>query len=118
MKFLVDAQLPPDLCDWLHSQSYEARHVLELDHNISLPDSRIWEIAKNEGEIILSKDRDFYDRALISEGPPQVLHLALGNCSNRNLLDRLSREWSAIIKMLMHGATLISVTKTQIYIFD
>lgn len=30
MRFLVDAQLPPALCRWLHERGHEAAHVAEL----------------------------------------------------------------------------------------
>lgn len=28
MRFLVDAQLPPALCDWLRNHGHEASHVV------------------------------------------------------------------------------------------
>jgi predicted nuclease of predicted toxin-antitoxin system len=30
MKFLIDAQLPPALCEWLRARGHEADHVADL----------------------------------------------------------------------------------------
>lgn len=30
MRFLVDAQLPPALCDWFREQGYHAEHVHDV----------------------------------------------------------------------------------------
>jgi predicted nuclease of predicted toxin-antitoxin system len=32
MRFLVDAQLPPALANWLAAQGHDAAHVADLDH--------------------------------------------------------------------------------------
>ena len=94
MKFLVDANLPPRLCVWLRSHRHEAEHL--FDRNLlTATDTQIWERCSVENLVILSKDVDFYNRALLFGAPPQVVHVAVGNCSNT----RFSRSW------LMNGLT-------------
>jgi predicted nuclease of predicted toxin-antitoxin system len=39
---------------------------------------------------------DFYDRALLFGAPPQVVHIAVGNCSNTGLFDALAYQWDEI----------------------
>lgn len=34
MKFLIDAQLPKRLCDWLRAKGYDALHTLDLNLGI------------------------------------------------------------------------------------
>jgi predicted nuclease of predicted toxin-antitoxin system len=81
VKFLVDANLPPRLCSWLRSHRHEAEHV--FDRNLlTATDTQIWERGRVENLVIFSKDTDFYDRALLFGTPPQVVHVAVGNCSN------------------------------------
>ena len=118
MNFLVDAQLPPRLCPWLEAKGHQASHVLEFSGNLSLPDSVVWEKAKDENGIILSKDWDFYERAVILSSPPQVLHIALGNCSNPALLRYLEKYWQPVEELLRQGAALISVTPTHLEVVD
>jgi predicted nuclease of predicted toxin-antitoxin system len=72
VKFLVDANLPPRLCVWLRSHRHEAEHL--FDRNLlTATDTQIWERGRVESLIILSKDVDFYDRALLFGAPPQVV---------------------------------------------
>jgi predicted nuclease of predicted toxin-antitoxin system len=67
--------------------------------------------------VIFSKDVDFYDRALLFGAPPQVVHIAVGNCSNDSLLQLLASEWSDIENALSAGAKLISITLEKIEVF-
>lgn len=94
MKFLVDANLPPRLCGWLRSHRHEAEHLFDRNF-LTATDTQIWECCSVENLVILSKDVDFYDRALLFGAPPQVVHVAVGNCSNTRLL----RSW------IMNGLT-------------
>lgn len=55
MRFLVDAQLPPDLAGFLMSCGYEALHVAEIGL-FSAEDMQIWERAQTGGFVIVTKD--------------------------------------------------------------
>jgi predicted nuclease of predicted toxin-antitoxin system len=55
-----------------------------------------------ENLVIFSKDTDFYDRALLFGTPPQVVHVAVGNCSNTRLFTVLASEWDECAR---EGAT-------------
>jgi predicted nuclease of predicted toxin-antitoxin system len=95
VKFLVDANLPPRLCVWLRSQRYEAEHV--FDRNLlTATDTQIWERGRLESLVVFSKDTDFYDRALLYGAPPQIVHVAVGNCSNARLFSVLASRWNDI----------------------
>jgi predicted nuclease of predicted toxin-antitoxin system len=61
VKFLVDAQLPPKLADWLTARGHDAQHVAALPGGLRMPDAEIWQRAGVEGSIIVSKDREFLD---------------------------------------------------------
>jgi len=64
-----------------------------------------------------TKDVDSYDRALVLGAPPQVLHVAVGNCSNSRLFDILDAEWSNVESALSSGSKLISITQEKIEVF-
>ncbi len=117
MKFLVDVNLPPRLAEWLSSQSHEAQHLADLDL-LTATDTEIWHRATNQGEIIASKDYDFYDRSLIFGAPPQVFHIAVGNCSNARLLELIQLQWSEIDGALSSGSKLVSMTQEKIEVFS
>jgi len=108
MKFLVDANLPPKLVGWLRACGHEAQHVEDLNF-LTATDSRIWEAAKAAEFVVVSKDFDFYDRAILFGAPPQVLHFDLGNTSNKKLLEILGSAWKEIEEALLGGSRLVSL---------
>ena len=116
MKFLVDINLPPRLRLWLREQGHEATHLSDLNA-LTMKDKRVWQLAATRQEIVVSKDVDFYERALVLGKPPQVLHIAVGNCSNDDLLSTLAASWSTIASELSAGARLISVHRDRLEIF-
>jgi len=116
VKFLVDANLPPRLCAWLRSRGHDAEHLFDLNL-LTATDSAIWQHARTLDLIILSKDVDFYDRALLFGPPPQVVHVSTGNCSNTQLLEILAIEWDEIERALLSGSRLISITQEKLEVF-
>ena len=117
MKFLVDAILPPHLCRWLRTHGHDAEHLADKDL-LRATDTEIWDLGRDQRVIILSKDVDFYDRSLLFGAPPQVLHIAVGNCSNSQLLHVLDSQWSNIAAALSSGSKLVSVTQQKIEVFS
>jgi predicted nuclease of predicted toxin-antitoxin system len=116
VKFLVDANLPPRLCPWLGSRGHQAEHVFDVDL-VTATDTEIWERGKVEDLVIFSKDVDFYDRAVLFGKPPQVIHIAVGNCSNTRLFSILASEWEEIERSLVSGSRLVSITLEKIEVF-
>jgi predicted nuclease of predicted toxin-antitoxin system len=116
VKFLIDANLPPRLCAWLQSRRHEAEHLFHLGL-LDATDTEIWRRAEVENLVIVSKDVDFYDRALVFGPPPQVVHVSVGNCSNARLLEILAIEWDEIERSLLSGSRLISITQQKLEVF-
>lgn len=116
MKFLIDVNPSPQLCRWLRDRGHEAEHVSELSL-LTATDSKVWERGRDPQAIILRKDIDFYDRAMVLGAPPQVLHIAVGNCSNAQLLEILDSAWQEIETVLSTASELVSVTQGTIEVF-
>ena len=76
-----------------------------------------WERCKIENLVIFSKDVDFYDRALVFGAPPQVVHVAVGNCSNTRLFEVLDHEWNDIERAVASGSRLVSIALDKIEVF-
>jgi len=100
VKFVVDAQLPPRLAGWLGARGHEATHVCDLDEGLRLPDAEIWEYARREGLVIITKDRDFLDLAAVRGTPPKVLVIGLGNASTSTLLSALDDAFAPLLAQL------------------
>jgi predicted nuclease of predicted toxin-antitoxin system len=116
VKFLVDANLPPDLCVWLRGRGHEAEHLADLNL-LTATDTQLWDRCKVQRLVVVTKDVDFYDRALVLGAPPQVLHFAVGNCSNTRLFEILASEWTDIEAALFAGSRLISINQERIEVF-
>ncbi|TMJ17411.1 MAG: hypothetical protein E6G92_13905 [Alphaproteobacteria bacterium] len=106
MKFLVDAQLPPGLCDWLREKGHEAIHVRDLGEQV-FTDIRIAQILEAEQSILLSKDEDFVTLRLPDRFA--FLWLRCGNISNRGLAAWLELEWVSVERRLDAGARFITL---------
>jgi predicted nuclease of predicted toxin-antitoxin system len=53
-------------------------------------DQQIWEFARANGFVIVSKDLDFYQRSVLYSHPPKFIWLCLGNCSRMDLVNLLN----------------------------
>ena len=102
VKYIVDINLPAKFAHWNHPYFV---HVKEL--NPFMPDREIWEFAKNINLAIITKDRDFYDRILLSEPPPKVIHIKLGNIKIREFHDFMAKNWNKIEKLVDHHKLIL-----------
>ena len=108
MKFIVDAQLPPALAEWLRGQGHDAVHAMN-SVGVHAPDSVVWDAAKREDRVIVTKDRDFAVWASARRAGPQVVWLRLGNATTRSLLAWLEPRWPSILALLLEETRLVEV---------
>lgn len=59
-------------------------------------DSIVWDYAKENGYLIVSKDADRHDLGLVFGNPPKVIWLRLGKCSTSKVEHLLRRNFEAI----------------------
>jgi predicted nuclease of predicted toxin-antitoxin system len=78
VRFLIDENLPPALARWLIEWGHEATHVHEVGLAQTV-DLSIAELAFSRGEVIVSKDRDFMDLALLGRTSARLLWVRCGN---------------------------------------
>ena len=57
----------------------------------STDDRRVWEFAKANGLLIVSKDGDFQRMSFVWGPPPKVVWLRVGNCPS-SLIERVLRN--------------------------
>lgn len=95
MRLLFDQNLSPRLPRLLADIYPESVHVREVGMRES-GDSEIWEYAKANGFVIVSKDSDFQQRSLLLGTPPKFIWLRVGNCTVQRTEDLL-RTYSAAI---------------------
>ena len=85
MKFIVDAQLPRRIVDWLVNAGCDALHTLNLPAGNRSTDEQILEVAERDDRILVTKDSDFVDSHLLAGKPAKLLLISTGNMTNRDL---------------------------------
>jgi predicted nuclease of predicted toxin-antitoxin system len=109
MKLLVDNQLPTALARFLSVNGFECLHVLDIGLDAA-SDRIIWEYAKKEGMVIVSKDEDFVQLAdRQASTPPQVLWVRLGNCRKDALLKAFADLLPQIAEQLQQGHAVVEM---------
>lgn len=108
MRFVVDANLPRRLTDWLIERGHQCEHVLDLDLAQS-SDEEIWRYCLSSGAIIVSKDEDFANRVRGGRRGPVVVWVRTGNGTTRELIQGLAPIFGTIEARLMMGERLVEV---------
>ena len=99
MRFVIDAQLPPALADWLEARGHEAAHALTLA-GLDAPDSTIWDLARDQGRAVITKDRDFAIWGSAGRAGPTT---------TRALLAWLEPRWRAVEARPYEGVHLVEL---------
>lgn len=75
----------------------------------SAEDLVIFAGARDDGAVVLTKDRDFVDLVARLGPPPQIIWLTCGNTSNAFLRDVLREAWPHIAALLVAGEPLVEI---------
>lgn len=88
MKLLFDQNLSHRLVGQLATEFPGSAHVRDVGLATS-SDPDVWAYAAANGFVIVSKDTDFQQRALLYGHPPKVIWVRLGNCSTADVVNLL-----------------------------
>lgn len=108
MKFLVDAQLPPALAQWLREAGHDAQAVREVGLR-EAEDGAIWRYAQAQGQVVITKDEDFAQRAQTGAAGPVIVWLRLGNTSNAALRAWLVPQMPKLVRLIKQGSRVVEV---------
>jgi len=97
MKLLFDENLSPKLPYRLSDLFPASLHVRDVGMKATV-DVMVWDYAKDNDLMIVSKDADMHDLSLALGNPPKVIWLRLGNCSTRQVENLLRQHYSAIAR--------------------
>ena len=88
MKLLLDENLSRRIVPFLQTAFPGSTQVALLELEGS-SDSEIWQYAKDNNFVIVSRDSDFQERSLVAGHPPQVIWLKIRNHSKTVMLNIL-----------------------------
>lgn len=108
MKFLLDAQLPRSLLGAFADAGHEALHVAAIGL-MRASDGAIWDYARRESCVLVTKDEDFAVRWVQGDRGVPVVWIRIGNCRSRELIARVRPHLAPVGEMLSAGETLIEV---------
>ena len=100
MKFVVDAHLPPGLCDLLQAAGYDALHTRQLAAQNRTPDEVLNSLSLKEQRVVVTKDSDFYHSHLLHGKPWKLLLVRTGNIRTRDLKALFERHVPEIVAAL------------------
>jgi len=90
MKLLFDQNLSPRLVTLLADLYPGSGHVHSL-HLDQVLDRDVWEYARREDFLIVTKDADFSDLCVLLGFPPKIVWIRRGNCST-HLVETILRS--------------------------
>jgi len=113
MKLLLDENLSRRIVPFLQSDFPGSSRVSLLGME-SASDDEIWQYAKNNDLVIVSRDADFQERSLVAGHPPQVIWLKIPNRSKTVVLNILI-EHRAVIEqaLLQENRACVEITRSR-----
>ena len=115
MKFLVDAQLPRRIAQWLREAGFDAVHTLDLPEANLTSDSAILRVAEDEQRVVITKDADFVDSFLLVHRPEKLLLISTGNITNIELETLLLPNLDAIV-FALGNSDFVELTRTALIV--
>jgi predicted nuclease of predicted toxin-antitoxin system len=95
MKLLFDENLSHKLVRLLADLFPDSAHVRDVGLKAA-DDPVVWEYAKDNDLMIVSKDSDMHQRSFVFGYPPKVVWVRLGNCSTSDVEQLLRRRFVSI----------------------
>ena len=84
MKLLFDHNLSPCLVNRLGDIYPNSNHLFNLGLDTE-EDSVVWQYARDNEFIIVTKDSDFSELTLVRGFPPKVIWIRIGNCTTNDI---------------------------------
>ena len=95
MKLLLDENLSDQIIQRIIDLYPDSEHVKTL-MLINTDDGVIWEYAKANDFVIVSKDADFHQRSLLYGHPPKFIYLRIGNSHTLKVVQILRDNFDTI----------------------
>lgn len=99
MKLLFDQNISRLILPDIAGAFPDSQHVADV--NLTTEDDEVlWKFAADHGFVIISKDSDFFHRALLRGHPPKVIHLRVGNCTTQHIVNLITGNVSLIYEFI------------------
>ncbi len=110
MTIWVDAHLSPTSATWITNTFEITALALRSIGLRDAEDFEIFEAAKAQGVIFMTKDSDFVDLVDRLGAPSQIIWLTCGNTSNARLQEILIATLPETLRLLQAGEPLVEIS--------
>jgi len=100
MKFVIDAQLPYGLKNFLKDNGFDAIHTDGIPNRERTTDKEIINISELEDRIIITKDKDFLDSHILLNKPEKLVLITSGNIKNKEFFVLFRNNFKTITELL------------------
>ena len=100
MKLLLDENLSRRIVPFLQQNYPDSSQVVLLGLQAAT-DAEIWEFAKTQGYVVVSRDADFADLSLLKGAPPKLIRLRTPNLSRAATLSLLLLNQELVEQVLI-----------------
>ena len=109
MKLLLDENLSRRIVPFLQTDYPDSTQVV-LANMETASDLDVWQFARKNDYIIVTKDSDFYDMSLTLGTPPRVIWIKTGNVSKSVITNLLLQNRKQIeTQFFTHGVACIEL---------
>ena len=109
MRLLLDENLSESVLSAIADLYPESLHVRLLGVG-GAPDDMVWRLAKEHNCVLVTRDEDFLRLSIVRGAPPKVVWLAVGNCSNQEVIRLLRSRRQNIHELCGHDeATFLTL---------
>ncbi len=108
MTYLIDNQLPIGLVEYLQAHGLEVVHVSGCNLERA-SDQEIWDYAKANNCVIVSKDEDFLHLSGKDLDGPRFVWMRLGNCRNPILFAAFDGLLPHLLEIINAGAKVVEI---------
>ena len=104
---MFDEPLSEELCKALADIFAGSLHIRLLGQG-GAQDPTVWDLARQHGCLVVSKDEDFHRLAVLRGAPPKFIWIRLGNCSTDDVTRLLRRSYDDIYDSMNRTKLLCS----------
>ncbi|NJN31607.1 MAG: DUF5615 family PIN-like protein [Synechococcales cyanobacterium RM1_1_8] len=106
----IDAHLSPSIATWI-TVTFGVTALALRDVGLrDAEDLEIFEAAKVQNVILMTKDSDFVSLVERLSSPPQIIWLTCGNTSNSRLREILVKTLPTALELLRAGEQLVEIS--------
>jgi predicted nuclease of predicted toxin-antitoxin system len=106
VRLLFDEQLSEELVVLMADLFPDSLHVRLIGAG-GAADTTVWQLARDHGCMLVTKDEDFHRLSVLHGAPPKVVWLRIGNCRTQDIADLLRSRGEDITRFMAHSEATV-----------